>query len=125
MYVWYQKFIFVTIIYRTFTNGTHPVTSGSSVIANESANCDCDVLQMNSPDDWFDNQTFTKQNDTRNRKPIYFSTRGNMISWNQHYWSYDKYNSHSDMFQPLKNYSWISRASGSQTERADCKYLHI
>ena len=102
MYVWYQIFIFVAIIYGTCANGTHPVTSGS---ANESTNCDCDVLQINSPISWFGNQTFTKQNYIRNGKRIYFSTQRSMISWNNHYWSYDKYNVHSEMFESVQNYS--------------------
>ena len=105
MYVWYQMLIFVAIIYHTCANGARPVTSGSSVIANENANCDCDVLQISSPVGWFGDQTFTKQNDTRNGKSIYFSTQRNMISWNNHYWSYDKYNGHSEIFESLKNYT--------------------
>ena len=105
MYVWYQIFIFVAIIYGTCANGTRPVTSSSIVIANESANCDCNVLKITSPVGWFGNQTFTKQNYIRNGKRIYFSTQRSMISWNNHYWSYDKYNAHLEIFESLKNYS--------------------
>ena len=68
-------------------------------------NCDCDVLQINSPVGLFGNQSFTKQNDTRNGEPIYVSRQRNMISWNNHYWSYDKFNANSKMFESLKNYS--------------------
>ena len=107
MYVWYQMFIFVVVIYRAEATKGRPgfITIHGNVPTNEIDNCDCDVLQINSPVGLFGNQSFTKQNDTRNGKPIYVSTQRNMISWNNHYWSYDKYNAHLEIFESLKNYS--------------------
>ena len=88
-----QIFIFVAIIYSSY-----------SVLANES-NCDCDILQIDDPDGSFGHQNFSKQDTTRNGKPIYFSTQRNMIYWKKKYWSFDKYNSHSDQFEWRENYA--------------------
>ena len=83
MHFWYQIFLNVAVIFHTCTIVL--------VLANESANCDCDVLQVDDPDGLIGYQNFTKQNQTRNGKPIYFSTQQNMIYWDNQYWSYDKY----------------------------------
>ena len=86
-------FIIVAIIYSSY-----------SVLADESNNCDCDILQIYSPDALFDYQNFTKQNATHNGKPIYFSTQKYMISWNNHRWYYEKYNAYSKQFEWRENY---------------------
>ena len=88
-----QIFIFVAIIYSSY-----------SVLANETY-CNCDVLQIDDPDGSFGHQNFSKQDTTRNGKPIYFSTQRNMIYWNKDYWSVDKYNALSDKFEWSKNYA--------------------
>ena len=87
-------FIIVVIIYSPYT-----------VLANESNTCDCDVLQIEGPVGSFGNQSFTKQNDDHNGKPIYFSTQQDMIYWNEHYWSHDKYNAHLNKFEWTENYA--------------------
>ena len=73
-------FIIVTIICSLY-----------SVLANESANCDCDVLYVKSINALIPYQNFTKQNGVLNGKPYYFSNEGTMIVWHNDYWSYDKY----------------------------------
>ena len=90
MHFWYQIFLSVAIIFHTCTivNSTPPIDLG---LGNESAHCDCDVLQVDDPDGSIGHQNFTKQDETRNGKPIYFSTQQNMIYWDNQYWSYDKY----------------------------------
>ena len=88
MYGRYQIFIIVAIIYLSY-----------SVLANESDNCDCDVLQVNDPLGPIGYQNFTKQNGTLNGKSYYFSTKQNMISWNNH-WFYEVYDPNLVMFEP-------------------------
>ena len=87
MHVRCQKFIILAIIYSSY-----------SVIAKESDNCDCDVLQVNDPDGPIGYQNFTKQNGTLDGKPYYFSTQQNMISWNNH-WFYEVYNPNLVVFE--------------------------
>ena len=87
-------FIIVVIIYSSYT-----------VLANESNNCDCDVLQINDPYGSIGNQNFTRQNGTYNEKPYYVSGQWNMISWNNHFWSYDTYNSKFKMIESSKIHS--------------------
>ena len=90
MYVSFQIFSIVTIII---------IYSSFSVFGNETDNCDCEVLKVESGTRWVNfkppgligNQNFTKQNGTLNGKPYYFSTQKNMISWKSQYWSYDIY----------------------------------
>ena len=86
-------FIIVAFIYLSY-----------GVLANESDNCTCDVLHMSGGS--FGNQNFTKQNNTRNGKPYYFSTKTNMISWNNqtNQWSYEKYNLALREFWTENNY---------------------
>ena len=97
MHFWYQIFLSVAIIFHTCTivNSTPPIVP---VLANESANCDCDVLQVDDPDGLIGYQNFTKQNQTRNGKPIYFSIQQNMIYWDNQYWSYDEYDAKLETF---------------------------
>ena len=87
MHVRCQKFIILAIIYSSY-----------SVLAKESDNCDCDVLQVNDPDGPIGYQNFTKQNGTLDGKPYYFSTQQNMISWNNH-WFYEVYNPNLVVFE--------------------------
>ena len=87
-------FIIVVIIYSSYT-----------VLANGSNTCDCDVLQIEGPVGSFGNQNFTKQNDNHNGKPIYFSTKWNMIYWNEHDWSYEKYNGLLNKFEWTESYA--------------------
>ena len=101
MFVIFQIFSIVTIIYSSF-----------SVLGNESDNCDCEVLKVESGTRWVNfkppgligNQNFTKQNGTLNGKPYYFSTQKNIISWKSPYWSYDIYDDHLKMFTSIKTY---------------------
>ena len=72
---------------------------------SESHNCDCDVLQINDPYGSIGNQNFTRQNGTYNEKPYYVSGQWNMISWNNHFWSYDTYNSKFKMIESSKIHS--------------------
>ena len=97
MHFWYQIFLSVAIIFHTCTivNSTPPIVL---VLGNDSANCDCDVLQVFDPDGSIGYQNFTKQNQTRNGKPIYFSTQQTMIYWDNQYWSYDEYDADSETF---------------------------
>ena len=60
--------------------------------------CECDVLHIES-DGPIGNQNFTKQNDTRNGKPHYFSIQQNMIYWTNSYWSYEEYDAYSKRFR--------------------------
>ena len=85
MFVWYQMFIIVVIIYHT-----------CAIVSGTSDNCNCDVLQING--DLIGNQSFLKQNDNINGKPYYFSSRWNLISWKHTYWSYEKYDSSMETF---------------------------
>ena len=87
-------FIIVVIIYSPYT-----------VLANESNTCDCDVLQIEGPVGSFGNQSFTKQNDDHNGKPINFSTQQDMIYWNKSNWSYDKYNAYLNKFEWTESYA--------------------
>ena len=64
----YQTFIVVAIIHLSYT-----------VLANGINRCDCDDLQIQDPDGDIGNQNFTKQNDTHNMKPYYFSIQRNML----------------------------------------------
>ena len=118
MHFWYQIFISVAIIFHTcaIVNSTPPIVL---VLANESANCDCDVLQVDDPDGLIGYQNFTKQNETRNGKPIYFSTQRNMIYWNKDYWSVDKYNALSDKFEWSKNYAAKSFSFEKMCKKVD------
>ena len=43
--------------------------------------------------------SFTKQNDTRNGKPHYFSIQQNMIYWTNSYWSYEEYDAYLKRFR--------------------------
>ena len=87
-------FIIVVIIYSSYT-----------VLANESNACDCDVLQIEGQVGSFGNQSFMKQNANHNGKPIYFSTQRNMIYWNEHDWSYEKYNASLNKFEWTESYA--------------------
>ena len=76
------------------------------VSADDLSNCDCDVLQINDPRLGSNgNQNFTKQNDTLNEKPYFFSTQKNMISWKGKYWTYEIYNDHWKKFILIQTYS--------------------
>ena len=98
MYGQCQIFTIVAIIYSSIS------VLAAKRFPNE--NCDCDVLQVNETSGVIGNQNFTKQNDTLNGKPYYFSIQRNMLSWDNHYWTYDKYNALTKMFESLqKNYS--------------------
>ena len=77
MYVWYQIFIIVAIIYRT-----HSIKS-----TNGLGICDCDVLQINDPLGVIGNQNFTKQ-----KQYLYVSSQWNVIYWSRRRWSYYIYN---------------------------------
>ena len=98
MYVWYQMFFIVTIIYYTCT-----IVSGNSVRKSDS--CDCDVLEIDDPDpDLIGYQNFTKQNQTINGKPIYFSIQQNVISWYYEVWHYEEYDANIEFFRPRFKY---------------------
>ena len=98
MYVWYQMFFIVTIIYHTCT-----IVSGNSV--HKSDICDCDVLQIDDPDGVIGYQNFTKQNQTLNGKPIYFSIQQNIISWYYTVWHYEEYDANWELFRPRFTYN--------------------
>ena len=99
-------FIIVAIIYQTCTivSGKRHTSKHGSVFTSETDNCDCDVLHIDDSRGVIDNQIFTKQNETYNEKPYYFSSKGNMISWNNHFWSYDTYDSKLMIFESLENF---------------------
>ena len=88
-----QIFIIVVIVYTSY-----------GVLAFENYKCTCDILHMNGG--WFGNQNFTKQTYTRNRKPVYFSTQLNMISWNnqRNQWSYERYDLAMRKFRTRSNH---------------------
>mgnify|MGYP001184689918 CR=1 FL=1 len=90
MYVWHKVLIIVTIIYHSC-----PIVSGESNNVSR-INCDCDVLQITTPDGSSSN--FTKQNDTIFMKPYYFSMKRNLISWGLQKWSYKEYDSKLEKF---------------------------
>ena len=105
MYVWYQMFIIVAIIYHTFeiVSGVQPfIPSG----IKESYNCHCDVLQVNDPDGYIGNQNFTRQDGTLNEKPYYTSTKKDVIYWSTHQWVYDKYNDYISKYYDRKSFSF-------------------
>ena len=92
----YQIFIIVAIIYSSHT-----------VLAIESDDCPCDVLEVIS--DWLvGTQKFTKQIGILNGKPYYFSTKWNLISWKNGtppYWSLERYNDFSKEFEKIKTFT--------------------
>ena len=102
MYGWHKMFFFVAIIYQTCIIGSciRPI---SMKVSHD--NCNCDVLQINDQDGVIGNQIFTKQNETYNGKPYYFSSRDNMISWNNHFWSYDTYDSKLMIFESQETFA--------------------
>ena len=96
MYGMCQIFVILAITYSSYT-----------VLADESDNCDCNVLQIY---DKFNSsgigiQNFTKQNDTHNGNPIYFSTQRNMLTSNDKFWTYYQYNAIEKMFEKKQTYS--------------------
>ena len=95
MKIRYQIFIIVAIICSSYT-----------VLINGINSCDCDDLQIQDPDGDIGNQNFTKQNDTHNTKPYYFSIQRNMLSWKvpEKKWSYEVYNSTTKKFESRRNY---------------------
>ena len=97
MYLRCQFFTIVAIIYSSY-----------SVLANNIDDCPCDVLEVES--DWLaGTQKFTKQIGTLNGKPYYFSTKWNVISWKTGtppYWSIDKYNIQSKVFESIQNFTY-------------------
>ena len=98
MYASCQIFSILAIIYSL-----HSVLCAPNFY--ESDNCDCDVLQINDPRLGSNgNQNFTKQNDTLNGKPYFFSTQQNIISWKGKYWTYDIYNDHLNMSMLIQSY---------------------
>ena len=62
------QLIIVAIIYSSY-----------GVLASESGNCDCDVLQINDPDGVIGDQNFTKQNGKLNEKPYYYATMNSLL----------------------------------------------
>ena len=70
------QFYIVAIIYSCY-----------SFIVTESANCDCDVLEVKS-NCVIGNQNFTKQSGTLYDKPFYFSMEKCVIYWFEDHWSY-------------------------------------
>ena len=105
MYVKCQIFIIFAIIHSSYC--------GNVRFPNESGNCSCDVLEVES--DWLDGiQKFTKQIGTLNGKPYYFSTKWNLISWKNgapNYWSLDKYNSFSNVFESTATFTTLKMFS--------------
>ena len=98
MYFRCQIFIIVAIVYSSY-----------GALADESDNCDCDVLQIES-NGLIGNQNFTKQIGTLNGKPYYFSSKWYMISWKTGnrvypYWSIDKYNAIYNEFESKQNFT--------------------
>ena len=97
MNVRYQMFIILAFIYSSYSllaiesDKWNQVYNRSESSLNRSNNCECDVLQIYSPA--FGTYNFTKQNDTHNDKPIYFSTSMHMISWDNksQHWFCEKY----------------------------------
>ena len=69
----------------------------------ESNDCDCDVLEINDPHGSIGNQNFTRQNGTYNEEPYYVSGQWNMISWNNHHWSYDTSNTYNSNFKIIES----------------------
>ena len=94
MYGICQMFIIVAITYSSYT-----------VLADESDNCDCNVLQIYDKFGVIGIQNFTKQNNTHNGNPIYFSTLQNMITSNDDHWTYYQYNAAEKMFYRKRTYS--------------------
>ena len=68
-------------------------------------NCDCDVLQIDDSLGVIGVQNFTKQNDTYNDRPIYFSSKYNMISWNNYFWFYDTYDNNLKIFESAEKFT--------------------
>ena len=96
MYLRSQFFTIVAIIYSSY-----------SVLANNSDDCPCDVIEVEG--DWLvGTQKFTKQIGTLNGEPYYFSTKWYLISWKTGtppYWSIDKFNAFSKAFESIQNFT--------------------
>ena len=78
MYYIAQILIIVAVIYSSYT-------VFAKVIGLD--DCECNVLQIYDQVGVIGIQNFTKQNDTDNGNPIYFSTQQNMITSNNDFWT--------------------------------------
>ena len=94
MYVWHKMFIIVAIIYHSCA-----IVSGESNNVSR-VNCDCDVLQITTPDGSSSN--FTKQNGLISMKPYYLSMKRSLISWRKRKWSYDKFDPRWGKFMTIQ-----------------------
>ena len=98
------QFIIIAIIY-----------SGCIILAIESANCDCDVLEVKS-NGKIGYQNFTKQIVTLHDKPFYFSKNKHVIYWDNRHWSY------SHLFN--KSGGWNKRGGGVQVAKSINQYVN-
>ena len=87
-------FIIVTIFYHSCA-----IVSGESNNVSR-VNCDCDVLQITTPDGSSSN--FTKQNGLISMKPYYLSMKRSLISWRKRKWSYDKFDPRWGKFMTIQ-----------------------